>query len=315
MAREGEYDVVLMDMQMPVMGGIEATRAIRSDPRLRHLPIIAMTANAMSSDREACLQAGMNDHVAKPIDPDQLFAALGRWIKPRVRAGAQANGDGASAADAVAAKSPDISATASDNEMPLIDGIDTRSALKRTGGNRKRYEALLQKFADSQRGTVDQIRAALSGGDVAAAERAAHSLKGAAGNLGAAALAEAAATAETAIKSGQDVETAIESLGQCLDRAVKAIRAALPAAVSTNGTGQATADPVAVAASLSRLKKLLENDDGEAAEFILDARPNLSGMLTETEIDTLAGLVGDFDFEAALKCLAAIATRLALNLE
>ena len=152
MAREREYDVVLMDMQMPVMGGIEATRAIRSDPRLRNLPIIAMTANAMSSDREACLQAGMNDHVAKPIDPDQLFAALVRWIKPRIRAGAPANGDGASAADAVAAKSPDISATASDGEMPLIDGIDTRSALKRTGGNRKRYEALLQKFADSQAG-------------------------------------------------------------------------------------------------------------------------------------------------------------------
>ena len=79
MARENDYDAVLMDMQMPVMDGIEATRAIRSDPRFQTLPIIAMTANAMSTDREQCLKAGMNDHIGKPIDPDQLFSVLLRW--------------------------------------------------------------------------------------------------------------------------------------------------------------------------------------------------------------------------------------------
>ena len=81
--RDHEYDVVLMDMQMPVMDGIEATKNIRAEPRFRALPIIAMTANAMAADREKCLEAGMNDHVAKPIDPDELFSALLRWIKPR----------------------------------------------------------------------------------------------------------------------------------------------------------------------------------------------------------------------------------------
>ncbi len=79
MAQENDYDAVLMDMQMPVMDGIEATRAIRSDPRLQDLPIIAMTANAMAIDREKCLEAGMNDHIGKPIDPDQLFSVLLRW--------------------------------------------------------------------------------------------------------------------------------------------------------------------------------------------------------------------------------------------
>jgi two-component system, sensor histidine kinase and response regulator len=79
MAQENEYDAVLMDMQMPVMDGIEATRAIRSDPRFKNLPIIAMTANAMATDREQCLKAGMNDHIGKPIDPDQLFSVLLRW--------------------------------------------------------------------------------------------------------------------------------------------------------------------------------------------------------------------------------------------
>jgi two-component system, sensor histidine kinase and response regulator len=83
MARKNDYDVVLMDMQMPVMDGIEATRAIRSDPRFQTLPIIAMTANAMAVDREKCLQAGMNDHIGKPIDPDQLFSVLLRWAGRR----------------------------------------------------------------------------------------------------------------------------------------------------------------------------------------------------------------------------------------
>ena len=83
MSRQNDYDVVLMDMQMPVMDGIEATREIRSDPRLRNLPIIAMTANAMATDREKCLDAGMNDHIGKPIDPDQLFSVLLRWAGSR----------------------------------------------------------------------------------------------------------------------------------------------------------------------------------------------------------------------------------------
>jgi CheY-like chemotaxis protein len=87
MVRETDYDAVLMDMQMPVMDGIEATRVIRSDPRFQHLPIIAMTANAMAADRERCLKAGMNDHIGKPIDPDELFSVLLRWAgRPNVEA-------------------------------------------------------------------------------------------------------------------------------------------------------------------------------------------------------------------------------------
>jgi two-component system, sensor histidine kinase and response regulator len=78
--RSNEYDIVLMDMQMPVMDGIEATRLIRADSRFDKLPIVAMTANAMAADRERCLEAGMNDHIPKPIDPDQLFGALSRWV-------------------------------------------------------------------------------------------------------------------------------------------------------------------------------------------------------------------------------------------
>jgi two-component system, sensor histidine kinase and response regulator len=305
MVREHDYDVVLMDMQMPVMGGIEATRAIRSDPRFRALPIIAMTANAMAADRDKCLEAGMNDHVAKPIDPDELFSALHRWIKPREAKGAPAKA-------AAPVKSPGTLADASDAKASEIAGIDTKSALKRMGGNRRLYESLLRKFAEQQAGAVEEIRAALKAGDASTAERGAHTLKGVAGNLGATALAEVAAKAETAVKRGQDVETVLDSLSLALAPVVQAIRAALPPEVPTVAV---SADPAAAADSLARLKKMLESDDGEAADFMLDARAHLSGVLTGAEIDSLAELVGNFDFAAALKCLSSIASRLSLNLQ
>ena len=308
MVRESEYDIVLMDMQMPVMDGIEATRILRSDPRFQSLPIIAMTANALVSDRELCLEAGMNDHIAKPIDPDQLFGVLLRWIR-------RPEGDGAGLRDWAETRQVAVAAPASSEGLLDIDGIDVESALKRTGGNRKRYEALLRRFAQQQAGTVDEIRNSLSMGDAATAERAAHSLKGAAGTLGAMSLSEAASRAEAAIKTGQGIDTELTALSADLGGAVQAIRTALPEELSTNGGGAVSRDPAAVVEPLTRLKQLLESDDGEAADFMIDARSDLSGVLTPTEIETLNELVGDFNFDAALKCISAIADRLSLNLK
>jgi two-component system, sensor histidine kinase and response regulator len=303
-----KYDLVLMDMQMPVMDGIKATQAIRSNPQLRTLPIVAMTANVMASDRDKCIEAGMNDHVAKPIDPDELFRVLLRWIKPR-------DGDGKSTDGATPTMAPQTPVTVSDATTLQIAGIDTKSALRRTGGNRRRYESLLRKFAESQAGAVEEIRAALISGDASTAERTAHSLKGAAGNLGATALAEVAAKAEAAVKTGQNLEAALDSLALSLRAVVEAIQSALASEQLPESAGEASADPAIVVEPLTQLKKLLKNDDGSAADFIFDARPNLSNVLTGSEIGTLTGLVENFDFEAALKCLSGIAARLSLNLE
>jgi two-component system sensor histidine kinase/response regulator len=207
MIRANDYDAVLMDMQMPVMDGIEATRAVRADPRFADLPIIAMTANAMASDRELCLEAGMNDHIAKPIDPDQLFGVLLRWIKHGV--------DGA--ADGVALVRTPMPPPPIDIEIP---GVDVRSGLRRTGSNAKRYKTLLSRFAQQEAGAVDTMRTALAMGDAATAERAAHSLKGAAGTLGAAALSSIAGEAETAIRLRQSADDALKSLAVALARVV-----------------------------------------------------------------------------------------------
>jgi two-component system sensor histidine kinase/response regulator len=303
MIRQNDYDAVLMDMQMPVMDGVEATRVIRTDPRFANLPIIAMTANAMAADRMVCLEAGMNDHIAKPIDPDQLFGVLLRWMK-------RPDGDG-KVSDGARAQRPE---TGPQGRELTVPGIDVAAGLKRTGGNRRRYESLLRKFAEQQANAGATIRAALANGDDATAERTAHSLKGAAATLGANALAEAAARAETAIKSGQDGGAAIQALCLALDRALANVWAAIPDN-SGNGNGRASGDPASVREPLIRLKHLLESNDGEAADFIVDAKAHLTGVLTPAEIKALTDQVGNFDFDAALKSLSGIASRLSINIE
>jgi signal transduction histidine kinase/DNA-binding response OmpR family regulator len=321
MVRTGKYELVMMDMQMPVMDGIAATKAIRSNPQFKTLPIIAMTANVMATDREKCFEAGMNDHVSKPIDPDELFAALMRWIKTPPRSASEevsaippANAKAAAMVSASSASQAAATATFADTNIEIA-GIDTKSALRRTGGNRKRYEALLQKLAGQSMGGLTEIWVALSAGDRQTAARAAHSLKGAAANLGATALAEAAAKAEAAIQAGQNVEESLQSLESSFSNTVAAIRAVLPAETGAPAGAVPSGDPATVRESLRRLSKLLKDDDGDAADFIMEARPGLSLVLTEAELSALSEKIGNFDFAAALNSISAITSRLSLKLE
>jgi len=300
-----DYDLVLMDMQMPVMDGISATKALRSNPRFASLPIIAMTANAMDRDREMCLAAGMNDHLAKPIEPQKLFAALLRWIPARRTRAQVASATGSVSAPSLLPPTGDLQ----------IAGIDTATALKRTGGNRQRYEALLQRFAESQSRIVASISAALAAKDSPTAQRLAHSLKGASANLGANMLSGAAAACEAAIAANQPAGSALESLSRTLDLTVSAIRASLPAVPVPSSSSSADSDRTTVVEPLSRLKRLLQADDGEASDFLLEVRPVLSRVLSSAEIESLLAHVGNFAYSDALQSLAAISNRLSLALE
>jgi HPt (histidine-containing phosphotransfer) domain-containing protein len=140
-------------------------------------------------------------------------------------------------------------------------------------------------------------------------------LKGAAGTLGAAELAKVAASAEISIKTGQGVDAALKALSLSLDPVLAAIVKVLPQGSSSNGSGLLSGDPATVKEPLIQLKTLLENDDGEAIDCMVNAESRLKGVLTPIEIKILSERVGNFDFEAALKCISGIASRLSLDLQ
>ena len=179
-----DYDGVLMDCQMPVMDGFEATRNIRADGRFDALPVIAMTANAMAGDREKCIECGMNDHIAKPIDVGQLFSTLARWVKP---SNPSANTAGANQ-------------TQQTLDIPRVAGLDTAEALARVGGDAGLLRKMLAWFRESQADSIADIRNAFEAGDRITAERLAHTLKGLSGNIGATELFKASGKLELAFK-------------------------------------------------------------------------------------------------------------------
>ena len=199
------FDAVLMDIQMPEMDGHEATRTIRRDPRFRDLPIIGLTAHVMAEEQQRCLDAGMDDHVAKPIDPAALFATLARWIRSQPP---EAAGD----------------------PLAGLTRFDTEAGLARVVGKASLYRSLLDSFLEREAGGVAAIEEALAAGDRDAATRRVHSIKGLAGNLGAMGVYELAVVLEDALHDGDEEATpaALAAFAAELEAVFEELRALPP---------------------------------------------------------------------------------------
>ncbi len=287
MIRQTRYELVLMDIQMPVMDGLSATVEIRKNPEWSKLPIVAMTANAMQQDRAACLATGMDDHIAKPIEPAQLWAALLKWIKPRKHP--------------VSAIKEEPRESSHDVDFPdVISGIDMELGLRRVLGKKEHYLSMLNKFSAGHRGAAQEIRTALAADDRETAQRLAHTIKGVSGNIAAIGLENCAANLEQALRDAYNRETAYsllllfeETLNELiaeLDAKLLPIPGATPVSV--------TVDVELLGSTYRKLVGLLQADDGAAAKLFEVNAPLFIAAFPQ-EFSDIKAAISKLDFESA----------------
>ncbi|MEO8591712.1 MAG: response regulator [Candidatus Solibacter sp.] len=291
------YDVVLMDLQMPEMDGYEATSKIRSDPRFASFPIIAMTAHATVEERQKCLAIGMNGHVSKPIDPSLLFETLERFVVPGAKT------------PTVPRHEPAPALVAEPDELPDVPGLDTTDGLMRVAGNKKLYLKLLRQFSKTEVDAAQRIASALAENDRATAQRVAHSVRGAAGNLGASVVQKAAANLEKAIASSAPAAE-IEVLRASLAESVNGLISGLAAVLEEADREPAEAgDPAQVKKVVERLSRYLADYDSAAINYFETEAPQLRIFFDEHGFEHFADLVRSYAFSDAYEELMAAGER------
>jgi two-component system, sensor histidine kinase and response regulator len=302
------FDAVLMDLQMPEMDGFEATRAIRDDERFCDLPVIAMTAHAMGGQREKCLAGGMDDYITKPVDPDELHAALDRWIKPGIKR------------RSLKELAPD------DEQLPVsegfealpgsLPGFDIEFGLRRVGGNTNLFGKLVHDFCKKYADIVQDLQAALAAGDREQVTRTAHAVKGVAGNLGALELHRAAGELE--LWSNQ-AET--DASSDCLDIFEKELTQVIKSAgrikvrAVAGSAGSAETQIDKAQPLMVQLAELLTEGDAAAEKLVARLREYLAAAAFGERLTQLEEQIGLFDFEDALEVLNGIAAELTVSLE
>jgi two-component system sensor histidine kinase/response regulator len=300
-------DAVLMDVQMPVMDGLEATTRLRQDSRFHSLPVLAMTAHALVEERERCMRAGMNDHVTKPIDPDVLVQTVAKYLRTE-------------AVEVISA--PPARETPArqmvEVELPFaVPGFAVEEALQRLSGNRRLLAELLKDFARDHKDYGSKLHAALDAGDLPGVRRLAHAVKGVAGNLALKNIQMSAGQLEDAAKNGDAGATPIlaKALTAHIDAAVSALNewsSASAAPIFAPERTPETIDRDVVEKKLKELDLLLAEGNLRADEAFADLS-SLLGPEAQKEHEAVGEKIGGLDYTAARPALAKLARALDID--
>ncbi len=294
LAEDQNFAAILMDCQMPVMDGYEATHAIKNNPVTAHLPVIAMTANAMPGDRERVIAAGMVDYIAKPIEVDKMFSTLNRWIRP------------VAVGPVLVHKKP----ASEEHQMIRIGqqaGIDVLRGLASTQQNHTLYRKILKQFSSTQKSFTTLFQQAWQGADRVAAERLAHTLKGLAGTIGAGELQTLAGQLEDSCRQAQEgeIDRLLRLTGRRLDKIIKAAHTLSEesASVSEEGRSVTFFDTEQWNNQVRKLIDLLQQGDFEA----MSVMEELQGMSRNTHlsepVEKIAMEVSGFNEDQAIHLL------------
>ena len=288
---------VFMDLQMPEMDGFQAARVIRDELGLADLPIIAMTAHALEEERRRCFDCGMNDHVAKPIDPSALLTVLSRWLPSRGGAGAPPNEEAASATDLSAA----------------LSGVDLPAALSRLSGNRELLLKMLRNFGQEWSGAHESIQAALAAGDLQQARQTVHTLRGVACNLSVTHVAASAEALEQALKGGEshEIERCLVTLAAALRPVLAGLERLSPA--SPLPVAEGPPDRALLECQVSELAELLRRQDMKAEACFAELRARLGAGEWSEAMARLEQQLDRLDFAAAGTTLAEVAELLEIS--
>jgi signal transduction histidine kinase/CheY-like chemotaxis protein len=294
---ERRYDGVLMDCQMPVMDGYTATGKIRQNPEFEKLPIIAMTAHAMVGDRQKSLDAGMNDYISKPLNVDQMFMTMAKWIVPAEPAGKRAVNPPARQAK------PDA--------LPDIPGINIEAGLIVTENNVKLYRKLLLKFLDKQADFAQTFKNAWESNDIKAATIAAHTLQGVAGNLGMTGVQTCASDLEAAVKeSAGNVEALLDEVCAALEPVLAGLQILGEAPSAEKKEAGGIVDLNRIAPLLGELEYFLDENDTESIEVAEKLMPFFQNTKHIRQFEQIMQTIRDYEFEQAQKDLAALVSTL-----
>ncbi|MCP4344101.1 MAG: DUF3365 domain-containing protein [Desulfobacterales bacterium] len=299
MVEKERFDAVLMDLQMPVMDGLTAAREIRRGPAPKELPVLAMTANAMAGEREKCLVAGMNDHIAKPIKPAALYETLIRWVRPD--------------ADLTQFQVPlPTFSQETAIDFSALDGVDIKAGLANVNGDRKLFLRVLENMHTRFRDFDQKIRAEMDCGDFESAQRSAHTIKGVASTLGAIRLQKRSLNLESAIKNKEmdQIPDLMTAFSEEVRRVIKALDPLFPkkkteiAEPVQEGLMPETLNPEIL--NLKKLKAIFKElsqfiDDGkfDALELLQQLKEELGPAGITDDVLKLESLLNDYDFDEA----------------